>query len=88
MCEPCSIACLQIVCGEGSTDDTKSLVKGANSYLKAVILTLMEKVFNGVSEKTRAERWDDGKSGFKARGRKYREVKVEVKNENEAKMET
>lgn len=36
--------------------DTKSLVKGANSYLKAVILTLMGKVFNGVSAKTRAER--------------------------------
>lgn len=57
--ESCSICCLQIVCGEGS--DAKSLVKGANSYLKAVIVTLMEKVFNTVSEKTRAERWDKGK---------------------------
>lgn len=48
----------------------------------------MEKVFNGVSEKTRAERWDERKSGFKERGRQYREVKVEVKNEKEAKTET
>lgn len=32
------------------------IMKGANSYLKAVILTLMGKVFNGVSAKTRAER--------------------------------
>lgn len=36
-------------------NDAKSLVKGANSPLKAVIPTLMEIVFNRLSEKTGRE---------------------------------
>lgn len=51
LCQPCAIGCLQVVYAERS--DAKSLVKGANSLLKAVIPALMEIVFNRVSEKTR-----------------------------------
>lgn len=54
LCKPCAIGCLQVVYAE--RNDAKSLVKGANSPLKAVIPTLMARVFNWVSEKTGGER--------------------------------
>lgn len=50
LCKPWAIGCLQVIYAE--KNDAKSLVKGANSLLKAVIPTLMEIVFNRVSEKT------------------------------------
>lgn len=53
LCKSCAIGCLQVVYAERT--DAKSLVKGANSPLKAAIPTLMETVLNRVSENTGAE---------------------------------
>lgn len=59
--EPRATGCLQVVKGE--RNDGKSLVKGANSPLKAVILTLMEIVFGRGSEKTERRQEDGGGGG-------------------------
>lgn len=59
-CRLCATGCLQVVYAE--RNEAKSLVKGANSPLKAVIPTLMEIVFNRVSEKTAA-----GERGWRKR---------------------
>lgn len=63
LCKPCATGCLQVVYAE--RNDSKSLVKGANSPLKAVIPTLMEIVFSRVSEKTGAERRSGGEGDLK-----------------------
>lgn len=84
LCEPCAIGCLQVVYAE--RNDAKSLVKGANSPLKAVIPTLMARVFNWVSEKTRERDWAGKKKNEpdKKKQDKYYEIMLVVKTGRKA----
>ncbi len=66
LCKLCAIGCLLVVYAE--SNDSKSLVKGANSPLKAVIPTLMKIVF-----KERVKRLAETRMGeeeIEKRGRK------------------
>lgn len=68
LCHSGAIGCLQVIYSK--KNDAKPLVKGTNSPLKAVILPLMEMVFNRVSGKTAAETWAGTKGRFTQKGRK------------------